>query len=265
MIPVEVLEEALRSRFHYSVTATARQLYSNKAVISVSIDTDQIFARVLHKGKIYDVDFDYFDSKYLRNDDDELLQGDCDCGVENCVHQAAALMASIEKKKVGSAKFFKNKPPVAKPIIDLSRELKGRHAGEYRPFPIERGWKRALNQFSQANPSLYNRWNESFEGKFITPNELELQNVYTNYYVARKGDKKIRIKVEQDGKVYIKCMSCETRTSKLCSHQTEILQKASPVLENLNLKDPNCYENVLRNAAKTLGVPAQAITTYFDL
>lgn len=272
MIPLEALEEALSQKFTYSTLTAAQKLYDENAIVSFFMDEDEITADVLEGGRIHEVFFEYYeddeDDEYLYEgygDEDESLEGFCDCPKTACVHQAVTLIACIEKIQPKNKKlegFIKPlKISIKKPS---SNELKGKHAGEYRHLPLDDGWSIAFNTFKSARFNEYNRWNKTFEGTFISSSELELMSVYT-YGNFHGINDKIRIKVEKDGKLYVKCMACKNKSKKLCTHQMELLQKAIPTLVKLNLQNPNFYKNILKDAAKSLKISPQTVDKYFKV
>ncbi|MEM6966321.1 MAG: DEAD/DEAH box helicase, partial [Bacteroidota bacterium] len=261
MLTQGFLTEALQEDFDYSTTAEGRKIFENQGILTLSVSRNEIEATVLDRGKSFFVHFERSeDGKYI------VFEGYCTCGKPSCKHQAATLCAAIAQRKkrparpVTSARTNKGTPNI-KP---LPIQLEGTHAGEYRLLPMSSNLQDALSRY---RPKRYQglAWSETFEGTFITPDEIEFTNIVTNSYYFNSGEKKIRLKVK-DGEVYVRCLSCTDTSKKLCTHQMALLIAASNVLNRYDLKNLEAsYQSIVKDAAEKLNTTPEILTKHYQV
>ncbi len=262
MLTVRLFKEALKEDFDYTTRQKGQSLFDSNSTLSITISNDDIEATVLDQGRSFYITFEYIEDEYYVS-----LEGYCTCERETCEHQAAVLYAAIKLKNSPSVKSKnKNSQPKSTPSkqAPLSQQLEGEHAGEYRHLPLQ---KSLLNTLKQFRPKRFQTltWNESFQGTFINPQELEIENIYTHNHYFNTNKKTIRLKIEDNGTVHIKCLTCKDKKKTLCAHQMALLQGAAQALEILNIQDPKCYHNILTDAAQQLKMSPKIMEKYFEV
>jgi hypothetical protein len=260
MLTHRFLKQALREDFDYSTTQRGKTLFETKSVLSISIESNDIHALVLELGNSFLITFNY-----AENEDYIKFEGMCTCGKLNCQHQAAVLYAAIDANEIKQIKSKKTipipTPPKPKPI---SYNLEGKHAGKYRLLPLPNSLANSLILYGSTQyPRL--SWNETFEGNYISPHELEIKNIQEGSYHRNSNKYKISIKIEKDGEVYVQCLNCSDTKNKLCNHQLTLLNAAKEVLEKFVLNNPNHYQESLEDAAQQLKLSPKIITKYYQV
>ena len=182
-----------------------------------------------------------------------------------CKHQAATLYAAIELIRYQpidkNEKTKKRATPNIIPPPPPSNKLEGMHAGEFRRLPITETLAIALKKYQPKQYSSLT-WNESFEGHFISENEIELETVSTQFYYRHNDKKKIRLILE-DGEFFVKCLVCTSPEKKLCAHQMAILIAAKDILDTVDYQSSDFYNQVLLKGASKLGFSTEVIKKYF--
>ena len=243
------LLEALQMDFDPRSLRDGQELFQNNAVLDISISNNSFHAKVLDI-RLYEVFFEKFEDPHFI-----FFEGDCSCGEPACKHQAATLYATVNRLR---------KEVDHKPVMALPSKLEGKHAGEYRLLPLDNGLKYALHQY---HPKRFQNigWNSSFEGKFISPNEIELIAVSQTMYGYNSTNQKIRLK-EENNKVFVKCFTCTSKEKTLCTHQMALLSAAIKPLEDFDFSNfQNSYKTIFENAAARLNNTPAIIEQYFDI
>jgi SNF2 family DNA or RNA helicase len=250
MITIDLIEDTLREDFSGRALEQGRALFLEGAVMKIRITKNDLEASVRDGKHMHVVDFERIeDWEYI------FFEGYCTCGEECCKHQVAALHAAVEKIEVSKGRKNTKKIPQAK--------LEGKNAGVYRRLPIEGGLAYAIRRHS---PGRFDRlsWGESFEGTFISPNEMEFISVNTGFYYETRN-RKIRLKVE-NGEVYVRCLSCSSTKQTLCSHQSALLDATAGVFSDIDLTElEEQYHAIMQDASQKLNIELAVVEKYYQL
>ncbi|MEN0003960.1 MAG: DEAD/DEAH box helicase [Bacteroidota bacterium] len=261
MITTAIIEELLEEDYEYFDMIEGQRLWKSRAVLGLSVEGNFIEGTVLEFGKLYTVRFEKIDQGQFF-----VIESDCTCGEEFCRHQAAVLYAAQEVKRSPHKRSLyavkRAEQPEGKK--QLPNQLPGKKSGEYRLLPLGLGLNRALQKYGLRR---YHRlmWGETFEGTFISPEEIELKTISSRDSYYRMPEKKIRLKYEE-GEVYIKCLCCNRTMKTLCEHQMPLLDAAAEALSRFDLsKMPENYQKYRAQLVEQLGINDQALEKYFHI
>ncbi len=264
-LTITLVERTLRTQFSSTIRSRGKCYSKEGLVDDLRIDDDKFILADVHGSNYepYNVIFEY-------NNKTGKLNGDCDCLYEmgNCKHQAAVLYEVIDFLEEESAEQKAEIIPINKRKLPPKNmhHLDGEYSGEYRKLPFEHSsLYQALYQYK---PKSYQNlgWNETFEGSFISHNELEIRNIplYDHHYL--KPDK-IKIAVKNEGGYFwVKCLSCNKKEKALCNHQIALLSKAEKILNKSGFlhKDFD-FDLIIQDGAKQTGVEPKAFDKYFSV
>lgn len=254
MITNGFLKNILQQKFHYQALNSGKKLFESHAVFNLSIGINDMKATVLDLGQVLKVTFEIEEHGHLTQ-----LNGNCTCGEPNCRHQVAVLHAAIEFKEKSKSGF--------KQIQKLSvpEKLEGRFAGEFRELPIDHDLYHAISKY---RPKSYVplSWSDQLDGTFLSPTEIEIKNKPSNNVLSISKEKDhIRIKME-DGKVFVKCMTCNKEGHTLCPHQMTLLMAAVAPFKGFDFHKPvKSYQKILSTRSVFKELDGEVLLKYYDV
>ena len=266
MLTAAIIERTLKNKYTSTIRKRGYDYYRAGKVEDYQLDeeTGAIQAEVSNNyGYVYKVEFELTGSG-------QFLTGRCNCPYDgNCKHQVAVLyevedlfeeQESYQTSKADSGESPKKK----RTSVAMSNLLEENFTSEYRKLPlIDNRLERALVKY---RPGRYQglSWSDSFEGRFISENELELKSIPL-YKVYNFKEQKIVLRI-QDGDLYVKCLSCNLKSRTLCRHQMALLSYTQHILFKTGFLAAEVnYETIREKGIRSFGVEPEAFSRYFEI
>ena len=267
MLSTVVIEKSLLRNYTAAIRERGYSYYEQAHVGALKVDSDLGVIRT----KVSNTSGYSYRVILELDTDRELVIGSCDCPYDRpCKHEVAALhelkdWITVHPDTLAKKEEEKQAEAVAKAEAEeFPRYLALAETSAYRElFMPGDDIDRALEKYSPRDYRLLS-WNESYEGKFISTAEIELRST-SEYNVYNFKEQKIAVKYE-DGKLFVKCLSCSVRSQTLCAHQTALLLSTKEILKRTGFFQGSLeYDKIVQQGIDQTGVDRAAFDTYYAI